>query len=260
MAIITLTSDMGNEDYYVASVKGAILSQSPDIKIIDITHSIDSFNISKAAFILKNTYPDFPQGTIHIVGVDTESSIHNDHLLIRFDGHYFIGPNNGLFSLIFNRPPDAIYEINIKQDSDDLTFPTKYIYTKAACHLARGGTPELIGIKKDKIKGLSTFNPIIENDRIIRGMVIYIDKYGNAITNISRGMFKEMGKGRKFVISMRNDDYNITKISKSYSEVDAGEILALFSSSGNLEISINKGSAKSLFALNVSEVIRIEFQ
>ena len=100
MAIITLTTDLGAKDNYLGSVKGAIYSQLEDVKIVDITNTITSFNIQEAAFVLRNCYKDFPKGTVHIVSVDDELSAQNEHLAIEINGHYFIGADNGLFSLL----------------------------------------------------------------------------------------------------------------------------------------------------------------
>lgn len=260
MAIITLTSDMGLDDFYVASVKGTIYKELDEVRVVDITHQIDSFNIAKAAFAIKHTYSDFPKKTIHIVAVDTESTLHQPHLLILFDGHYFIGPDNGLFSLVFERAPEAIYELDMKQESDELSFPAKHIYARAAAHIARGGTPEIIAKAREKIRAKTAFNPIVEGDHVLKGAVIYIDKYGNIISNITRNSFQHIGKGRDFVIWFRKEEFSINKLSTSYSDVEPGELLAMFSSLGYLEIAINKGSAKGLFATNINDIIRVEFK
>ena len=102
MQIITLTTDLGIKDSYIASVKGAIYSQLQDIVLVDITNNINPFNIQQAAFVLRNCYKDFPDGTIHIISVDDELSIENEHLLVKSNDHYFIGSDNGLFPLLLN--------------------------------------------------------------------------------------------------------------------------------------------------------------
>ena len=125
MAIITLTTDLGLVDNYVASVKGAILKEIPETTIVDITHEIPSFDLQKSAFVLRNCYEDFPEGTIHIVGVNSESDVDTPHIAIYASGHYFIGADNGVFSLNFDNPPDKIVELTLSQDTDRITFPTK---------------------------------------------------------------------------------------------------------------------------------------
>lgn len=258
MPIITLTSDLGLKDYYVASIKGAIFSQQADATIIDISHEIPPFDYSKAAFIIRNCYKDFPAGTVHIIGVNAETDIDIPHVAIFENGHYFIGADNGLFSLIFDKTPEKIVELNITQETDNVTFPTRDVFVKAACHIARGGTLELIGKTKDTIESKSLFRAISENNSI-RGMVSYIDHYGNLLSNISESMFRTFGRGRKFVIYLRNSSYEITEITNAYNSVTEGEKVAMFSSTGFIEIAVNKGNASKLFGVKESDLIRIEF-
>ena len=258
MAIITLTTDLGLKDYYVASVKGAILTELPDTIIVDITHEIPSFDLLKTAFVIRNCYTDFPKGSIHIIGVNSETDINTPHLVIYNNGHYFIGADNGMFSLIFDANPEKTIELNISQDTDRITFPTKDIFVKAACHIARGGTMEVIGSLQDKIVERTLFRAVCENN-IIKGMSIYIDHYGNIITNITETIFKEYGKGRRFSIWFRRAEYEITQLSHSYCSVPDGERLALLSSTGFIEIAMNKGNASKLFGIDQGDTIRIEF-
>ena len=258
MAIITLTTDLGLVDNYVASVKGAILKEIPETTIVDITHEIPSFDLQKSAFVLRNCYQDFPEGTVHIIGVNSESDVDTPHIAILANGHYFIGADNGVFSLIFDNPPEKIVELTLSQDTDRITFPTKDVFAKAACHIARGGTLEVIGAERKELAVRTAFRAVSENN-IIRGIATYIDHYGNVITNISQGLFKDFGKGRSFKILFRNADYEIDVISPAYSSVVDGERVALFSSTGYIEIAINKANASKLFGINQGDIIRIEF-
>ena len=194
MPIITLTTDLGITDHYVGSVKASILRQLADAKIVDITHQVPPFNIRHAAFVLRNCYREFPQGTIHIVGVDAESKLNAPHIAIYANNHYFIGAENGIFSLILDVKPDKIVELNITQDSDNLTFPTKDVFVNAACHIARGGTLEVIGTSKSTFSvERSGFKATFDNN-FIRGSIIHVDSYGNAITNIKEDLFKQVVK------------------------------------------------------------------
>jgi S-adenosylmethionine hydrolase len=258
MAIITLTTDLGLRDSYVASVKGAILKELPETTIVDITHEIPSFDLQKSAFVIKNCYQDFPKGSIHIIGINSESNIDTPHIAIYENGHYFIGADNGLFSLIFDNLPEKIVELSLSQDTDRITFPTKDVFVKAACHIARGGTLEVIGSSRSEINIRTMFRAIFENN-ILKGMAIYIDHYGNILTNITESMFNEYGKGRRFSILFRKAEYEITQISQSYCSVIEGERVALFSSTGYIEIAINKANASKLFGINQGDIIRIEF-
>ena len=258
MPIITLTTDLGLKDYYVSSVKGAIFLQYPEATIVDITHQVPKYDIAQAAFIIKNVYQDFPKGTIHIIGVRPEGGANKSHVALFKDGHYFIGSDNGMFSLIFDSDPDKLVELKINQDTDIITFPTKDIFVKAACHIARGGTLEVIGTPRSAVIQRSLFQPVIDGN-IIRGAVIYTDSYGNVITNITKQLFKEVGKGRSFIIYFRQSSYNLTELSANYNDVDDGDALALFGATGLLEIAINLGNASQLLGLRVNETIRIEF-
>ena len=267
MPIITLTTDLGLKDHYVASVKGAILSQIPDINIVDITHNIDAFNISQTAYVIRNCYKNFPAGSIHILGVDAELSIDNSHLAVFAGGHYFIGIDNGTFSLLFDElKTEKIVQLNISQNTDSLTFPIKDVFVIAACHIARGGTLEIIGKEIAAFKEMkSELKPVTEHDintnnDIIKGAVVYIDTYGNATTNISKDLFEQVRKGRDFVILFGREDERISKLREKYKDANKGEKLAIFSVNGMLEIAQNKGRATDLLGLKIHDYVRIEFK
>jgi S-adenosylmethionine hydrolase len=258
MAIITLTTDLGTSDYYVAAVKATILKQLPAVTIVDITHDIKKFDIQHAAFVLRNAYQSFPEGTVHIVGVNTETTVDTAHIGLKVSGHYFIGADNGVFSFIFDKVPDTIVELNIKQDTDVLTFPTRDVFCTAACHLARGGTLEVIGKRKDNIRKVIGSVPAYDKNSI-RGSVAYVDTYGNVITNISRKIFYDVGRNRNFNILFKS--YTGEKIHKSYSDMgQEGEIVALFNSSGLLEIAQYKANLGKLLSVRINEMLTIQFE
>lgn len=259
-AIISLTTDLGLADYYVGSIKGAIYGQLPEANIVDITHEIKKFDIGHAAFVLKNIIRDFPNGTVHIIGVLPDATTETPHVAVEYDGQFFIGTDNGMFSLFMERPPSKIIELtNINQETDIRTFPTKDVFVHAACHLARGGTIEVLGNIREQLIQRSAFNPVIDGE-MIRGNVQYIDSYGNIITNISESLFNEVRKDRRFTIFFRNDKYKINKISENYNDVQESEVIALFGATRNLEIAIRGGNASSLLGLNLNEIIRVEVE
>ncbi|MEZ5082541.1 MAG: SAM-dependent chlorinase/fluorinase [Bacteroidales bacterium] len=257
MPIITLTSDWGLKDHYAGAVKGAILSKMPEATIVDISHQIPSFEIEQAAFVLKNSYPDFPKGTIHILAVNTEESEKFAHVVIEKDGQYFIGNDNGIFSLLFEEVPENIIELTIAQDSDYFTFSSRDRFVKAAVHLAKGESLTELGSPKSGIVEKILLKPVVDQN-VVRGHVMYIDTYENIITNITEPFFKEIRKNRKFSIIFRS--YSISKISQSYTDVPPGEIVALFDSNGYLEIAMNQGNAAGLLGLGYKDMIRIEFE
>jgi len=282
-AIITLTTDFGEKDHFAGAVKGAIYSEIEDVRIVDISHAISPFHISEAAYIVQNAYKNFPSGSIHIIGIDSELNPENKHIAVFLDDHYFICANNGIISMLTSKiNPSKIVEINV-HDNIESNFPVLDVFVKVACHIARGGTLEVIGKniidftpEKGGIKQLTGINPTVnpENNQTI-GNVIYIDNYGNVISNITKSLFEKVGKGRGFSIEARTIKLN--KIYKRYSDVvnfeqpkskrgEDGKKLAIWNSSNFLELAIYKsnprtvGSASSLFGLNYRDSIIINFE
>lgn len=270
MGIVTLTTDMGWKDHYLGAVKGALVRLSPGTQVIDISHEIPAFDITQAAFILKNTFSEFPEGTIHIIGVNAEridkkpfsNQAGVSHLVVKYKNHYFISADNGIFSLLFEDAPDLIIEINLALVPG--TFPMLNVFVPVAAMLIKNKKPEDLGIPIASYRESMQFVPVVEQDRI-RGMIIYIDSYGNAITNITLPLFKQVAKGREFSIHLPKPKYDITEVSTNYSDVPEGETLALFSSNGHLQIAINKGvesmggGANKLLGLRLNDIIQVEF-
>lgn len=256
MPIITLTSDWNANDFYVGAIKGKILSQCPHALIIDISHQVQPFNITQAAFIVRNTYSNFPDNSIHIIGVNTEGGSERPFLALKYNKHYFIGTDNGIFGLLFENDPDPI--ISIKTNEKVSSFTALTVFADAASKLANDVKIESLG---SPVKSFTKRIPIraaIE-ESIINGSVIYIDSYKNVITNISRELFERIGKNRPFEIYVRSNHYKINKINSFYHETSPGEILALFNSVGLLEIAINMGNVADLLDLSVNSSIRIKF-
>ena len=275
MPIITLTTDFGFKDYFVSVIKASIYNEIPNANVIDISNSISPFNHSEASYILKNAYGAFPKKSIHIVGVDSEFSPENKHLLMSFDNHYFIGADNGIFSLLLEgRKYDKLVEINI-HDLSVSSFPVLDVFVKVAGHLSRMGNMEVVGIKTNELKEIININPVLnETQTQLIGSVIYIDNFGNVITNIKKKYFLEIQKSRDFIIYANSVKFH--KIYNSYSEAiyfdipknkreEEGKKIAIWNSAGYLEIAIYKsnpskvGSANSLFGLEFRTTITVEF-
>lgn len=257
MHVFTLTTDWGLKDHYLAAVKGKLLSLLPEARIVDITHQIPPFDILQAAFVLKNTLNVFPSGTIHLIGVNTDASIETPHIVAGYRGQFFIGADNGVFSLLFEEAPDLIYEIDIHQDSDYFTFSTRDVFVKAAVQIAEGKPLESLGSKRDKLNQKLSFHPVVEKD-VIKAKVIYVDTYENVFVNVTQDLFRKVVGKKAFEIEFRNSRYKIKKISQSYSDVAEGEMLALFSSNAYLEIAMNRGRASSLLGLHRDDPVRIQ--
>jgi S-adenosyl-L-methionine hydrolase (adenosine-forming) len=258
MTIITLTTDWGTGNHYAGAVKGALFRHIPDAVIIDITHDVQCYDIMQASFILHNACFDFPEGTIHLVGVNTEAGIDTPHIIIKHNNQYFIGADNGIFSLMFEGKPQVMIELDIIQDTDYFSFSTRDVFVKAAALIASGKTPDEIGHPYPALNERIAFKPVIHENKII-GKVIFIDSYENVFINIKQELFKRVGQGRDFEISFRLPGEVITQIHQSYADVSPGEWLALFGSTGLLEIAINQGKASSLLGLQINESVTIEF-
>ncbi|MEZ4779249.1 MAG: SAM-dependent chlorinase/fluorinase [Flavobacteriaceae bacterium] len=276
MPIVTLTTDFGEKDHYVGAVKGAIYSELETVRIVDISHTVSPFHLTEAAYIVQNAYKSFPKGTIHIVGIDSELNPENKHIAVLLDGHFFVCANNGIISLLASEiNPEKVVEINI-HDRVESNFPVLDVFVKVACHIARGGTLEVIGKPIEELKELKGLRPVVnvENNQIL-GTVIYIDNYGNVISNITQKLFEKVGKGRSFKISTRGA--NFSTIYKNYSDAinfelppekreEDGKKLALWNSSNYLELAIYKsnpktvGSASTLFGLEFWDTITINFE
>jgi len=254
MPIVTLTSDFGSSDYYVALIKGAMLCENQNLNIIDITHNINNYDIVQGAFILKNSYSSFPEGTIHILSVNNFYDKKRTFLAVRYDGHYFIGPDNGIFSLLFDSLPNDIYKLDFKNKG---TFPLKNLYAKAVGHLTNEMPFNEIGIPVKNVVERITFQPVISPSQI-RGAVIHIDNYENVVVNISRQLFEQVWDKRNYEISFRRND-PIFKIYNNYYDVPIGETLCRFNSADYLEIAINMGKASSMLGLKIEDTVQIDF-
>ncbi len=258
MTIITLTSDWGAGNHYAGSVKGALLRHLPDATIVDITHDIASYDIMQASFIMKNAFPDFPANTIHLIGINTEGGIDSPHIAVKYKEQFFIGADNGIFSLIIGNDPFEAVELNIMQDTDYFTFSTRDVFVKAAAEIASSNSLDNKDRPYGDLRERFHFNPVVHNDKII-AKVIYTDNYGNVFVNIDKKLFREVGRGRDFMISFRAPGEGIKKLDQSYSDVVPGEKVALFGSTGFMEIAINQGKASSLLGLNINDAITVEF-
>ena len=260
-------------DHYVASLKGKIFSLLPEAHVVDVSHDVKPFNILQASYFLKNIVKDFPEGTIHVIGVDAEPHVNfNDPsenalpTILYYKKQYFIGTDNGIFSLILeNNKPEKLWTLDdVLSQPELMNFPTKNILIPAACKLASGEEPDKFASRSEKIRRALPLSPVIDGNTL-KGAIIHIDHYGNLITNIKKTDFYRIGRKVPFVIYFRQKEYYIDTISVGYNEVPPGEKVALFNDSNLLEIAINKGTpengggANSLFGLRLGDIIRIEF-
>jgi len=258
MPVITLTSDWNSADYYIAAVKGQLLSLQEGLRIVDICHQIKAFNTGQAAFVLRNAWPHFPPGTIHLIFVNAEATAGEAHILAVAGGQYFIGADNGLLSLVLGNKADKVIKLNMEAGDAFPGFPGLQLFTRTASVLASGTAPESLGETMPGLKERIPLRATIEG-KVITGSIIYIDSYQNAITNISRELFERIGAGKPFELFVQSKHYRITRICKTYTEESPGELLALFNSANLLEIAIRNGNAARLLNLDTNSTVRVEF-
>ena len=282
MSIITLTTDYGLKDHFVGALKGKILTENSEATIVDISHNIDPFNTVEASYIIGAAYMSFPKGTVHLIGVDAELNKENQHIAMQWNDHFFICADNGILSMLSQKVvPQKIVAINIhdrlSEDATDLD-----VFVTVASHLSKGGSLNVIGKEITAIKQVTELQPVVAADKnSIKGYVIYIDNFGNVVTNITKKLFMEVAKGRPYEIPLlqkRNQKKSspIKNIWAKYSDIAnpgkypiknyEGDKLAIFNEAGFLEIAIFRsnplsvGSASSLMGLYYRDSITIEFK
>jgi S-adenosylmethionine hydrolase len=252
MPVITLTTEWKPDDIYYGIIKGKLCSKCPGTIIIDNAGNIPAFNISHASFVIRNTYNNYPKGSVHIICVHSEAHKDQDYLIVKARDHIFIGTDNGIFNLILNSEPDEVIRIDHDSNSDELE-----IFAKAASDIISGKSPSDLG---RSVKTLSERVPLratIDKDVII-GSIIFIDSYGNAISNITREVFYRVFENKPYRILIQSNKNYTDNISLKYSDVAVGDMLAKFNQLDLLEISINGADVSELLSLSVGSVLRID--
>jgi S-adenosylmethionine hydrolase len=256
MAIATLTTDWERHDFYVAALKGEILKRNPAVAFIDISHQIPAFQLQCAAYVVKSSYHHFPEGTIHIIGVDSEPTPKKPIVAVQYNNHYFISVDNGVLGLICQTKPSGV--VSIPYDDQGNGFNALTPFATAAAAIAMGEPLANIGSEKASVNFMPMLLPVLDSSYII-GNVIYIDTFGNIITNITIEEFERVSKGRPYEILIQSNRYKVKSISKTYSDVEDGEFVAIFNSAGHLEVAQNKGRISSILNLDMGSSVRINF-
>ena len=251
--LLTLTTDYGRQDFHLPRLKAHLLSAVRPLQIVDISHEIPPFNITRAAFIFKRVWSHYPEGTIHLISVNDYYAPRSRFLAIRHERQYFIGPDNGIFSLIFGRLPDATYVIDGYKKSASLPE----IYARAIGHVASEKPFHEVGLPATKLTESLSFQPVIGQD-YIRGTVTFIDQYDNVTTNISRDRFEQIRQGRPFQLLIKRMQ-PIEALSAHYHDVPQGEALCRFSSDGLLEVAINMDRAASMLSIQEEDMVQVQF-
>jgi S-adenosylmethionine hydrolase len=258
--IITILTDFGQRDAYVAAMKGTILELAPNAKIVDIAHDITRHNIIQAAFILLNSSKYFPMNTIHLVVVDPGVGTERRRIIVQGNRSCYVGPDNGVLSLAIQeeglKKIVLISERKYMRSNVTTTFEGRDIFAPAAAHLAQGVPIESFGRKVDRMKQLLISHPNI-SDHHISGEIIHTDGFGNIITNITDSQIQElMTIGQQYQVTI-NQTTKPIKYMRSYGYVSPRELVIIIGSSKYIEISINQGNAQKLFRAKTGDPIAI---
>ncbi|MEO8405760.1 MAG: SAM-dependent chlorinase/fluorinase [Chitinophagaceae bacterium] len=247
MPLLTLTSDIGHQDYLVAAVKAQLLKNNPDFTIVDISHSISPFNYPQTAYICRSAFSNFPDYSYHLILVNLFEKKPEQLLLAFHQNQYYLCADNGLLNMILEGKPELIIGVPLDKLANKNTIYCTDVMAKTVNQLVQGESIKNIGTPDVSYSEKNHLRPLLDNNWI-EGQIIFIDNFENVIVNITHEQFEEQRKGRSFRIVFKRDEM-IDRISESYADVAQGEKLALFNSAGYLEIAINKGNAAGLFGL-----------
>ncbi len=257
--IITMLTDFGTKDYYVSAMKGVILSINPKCLLIDISHEVPKQDVKEGAFILGNAFSYFPKGTIHLAVIDPGVGSERKPILIRTENYFFIGPDNGLFTIaaMKDRVRKVIQLTNKRYFLSNIssTFHGRDIFAPVAGYLSLGIKPDVFGKEIGKWVKLDFSGPNIKGDKLL-GEIIHIDSFGNLISNIDQDRFLKFINAHSFSIKVKNR--KVSHIKRGYWEGRDKELIALFGSGGYLEIAVKDGSAKSILNAKKGDSIIVE--
>jgi S-adenosylmethionine hydrolase len=258
-SIITLTTDFGLKDPYVAEMKAVILGISPKATIVDITHAIEKFNIRMGAYVLASASSYFPAGTIHVTAVDPGVGTKRTPILIQTKNNYYIGPDNGVLALAAkNQGIEHIYEISNRKlmlPKISNTFHGRDVFAPAAAHLANGMPPANFGPETHNIV-MPEFAKILRRKNVLMGGVLHIDDFGNIITNFGETEIKLINAKNIIAIKLKNVRLRL-KLCKAYADVEPHEPLAIMGSHNFLEISVNQGNAAEVFKIRDGDKVTL---
>ncbi|MBK7628263.1 MAG: SAM-dependent chlorinase/fluorinase [Bacteroidales bacterium] len=252
MPVVTLTTEWKPDDIYYGIIKGKLSTMCPEAIVIDNAGRLPPFNISHASFIIRNTYNNYPKGSVHIICVHSEARTGQDYLVVKAKDHFFVGTDNGIFNLILNSDPEEVIKLEPAGSTDELE-----IFARAAANIISGKNPSEIGIPLKTLREKVPLRATIDKDVII-GSIIFIDSYGNAISNITREVFYRVFEDKEFRILIQSNKNYTDTISEKYSDVPVGEMLARFNQLELLEISINGADVSELLGVSLGSVVRVD--
>lgn len=264
MVTVSLTTDWGHSGLYSGLFKAKLVQRMPGVQIVDVSHDIKPYSVEEAVFALRNCYKFFGTNTIHIISVASQNisdqSKNREFICFQYNYQYFIGPNNGLWTLLLGEnAPQAVYKLVSSYNRPSIgSFEESDLFVDAVNALSLGKPPEKIGQKVPCVAGRNIGLPKVSPDTII-GNFLYFDNYGNGITNISEKDFKEVGKDRTYEIivgSHKNKTYALTN---DYSLAKGAQIMAYFNCSGFLEIAIPYNSLQDMILIDKNTRVLVTF-
>ncbi len=252
--LITLTTDFGEDGYYVGAMKGVILSICPDAQLVDITHQITPYSPLEGSFALSQVAPAFPGGTVHLAVVDPGVGGLRKPIVVQTEHEYFVGPDNGLFAPFLDQA-SRIYRIRedrVAGTNRSQTFHGRDIFAPVAARLGLGETVDSLGDPIGQAVRLHMPHPRQERDSVV-GQVVSIDRFGNLITNIHQRDLEPLGAK----VDIQVGTYHIPGLSRTYDDGMLGESLALLGSSGYLELAVVQGNAGGQLGVGKGERVRV---
>ena len=256
--LITLTTDFGSADHFVGAMKGVILSLAPRAHIVDITHEIAPYELNEAAFVLAEAWRWFPMGSIHIAVVDPGVGSARRPILVEAAGHRFIGPDNGVFTMIYEAAPHKVREITnsrLMLPHVSRTFHGRDVFAPAAAHLVKRTPPARFGkLVHDFVRGMS-LAPVRSQGDVWTGRILKVDRFGNLITNFHIDSLPDL---RKHPFGLRTCGRTITRLARNYAEMEIGSIFTIIGSSGYLEVSAHQGSAAQELGCTSGTTVELE--
>ena len=258
MGVVTITTDFGLRDAYVGAVKGVILGIAPEARLVDISHEVPAGDVEAGAFLLAGAYRYFGSGTVHLAVVDPGVGSARRGMIVETPSHRFVGPDNGMFSPVF-----AAGEIKkiVEIQNRDLALPNvsdtfhgRDLFAPAAAHLCNGVHLDAFGPEISDPVTLDLWETNRSEARL-KGKVVSIDGFGNGITNLHRSEIQAWAQGRPFRVEVGRRTFD--RISRTYSDLEAGEPLVLYGSRDSLEVSVCNGSAEEVLEISRGEAVKL---
>jgi len=257
---ITLLTDFGTTDPYVAAMKGVALSINPDVRLVDVTHEVAPHDVAEAGYVLAASFRYFPRGTVHLAVVDPGVGSERRILAAEVDGHVVMAPDNGLLSAVLAGASRGrlIYVTNAGyfHHPVSMTFHGRDVFAPVAAHLTLGVDLGAMGPAADDYVRLESAVPRTGADTI-EGVVIHVDRFGNLVTNISRADLLALEPSGEGDLRVQIEQHDISPIHRTYAEVGVGELLAVVGSLGLLEVSANRGSAADVLGVGRRAAVRV---